>query len=46
MVQYSPLFVIINALIFAMWAVTFCRTLTRRFSMPVTILGFTLQFLV
>ena len=46
MVQYSPLFVIINALIFAMWAVTFCRTLTRRFSMPVTILGFALQFLV
>lgn len=46
MVQYSPLFVIINALIFAMWSATYCCTLTRRFSMPVTILGFVIQFLV
>ena len=46
MVQYSPLFVIINALIFAMWAVTFCCTLTRRFSMPVTILCFVIQYLI
>ena len=46
MVQYSPLFVIFNALIFSMWAVTFCCTLTRRFSVPVTILGFFIQFFV
>lgn len=46
MVQYSPLFIIINALIFAMWSATFCCTLTRRFSMPATILGFAIQFLV
>lgn len=46
MVQYSPLFVVINALLFAMWAVTFCYTLVRRFSMPVTILGFAIQYLI
>ena len=46
MVQYSPLFVAVNALLFAMWAVTFCCTLTRRFSMPVTILGFVIQYLI
>lgn len=44
--QYSPLFVAVNALLFAMWAVTFCCTLTRRFSMPVTILGFVVQYLI
>ena len=46
MVQYSPLFVVINAFIFGMWATTFCCTLKRRFSMPVTILGFAIQYLI
>lgn len=46
MVQYSPLFIFVNILLFAMWAATFCCTLSRRFSMPVTILGFVIQFLV
>lgn len=46
MVQYSPLFVAINTLLFAMWGVTFCCTLKRRFSFPVTILCFVIQFLV
>ena len=46
MVQYSPLFVAVNALLFAMWSATFCCTLTRRFSMPVTVLGFVLQFFI
>ena len=44
--QYSPLFVAVNALLFAMWAVTFCCTLTRRFSMPITILGFVIQYFI
>lgn len=46
MVQYSPLFILVNSLLFALWATTFCCTLTRRFSMPATILGFAIQFLV
>lgn len=46
MVQYSPLFVVINAFIFGMWATTFCCTLKRRFSMPVTLLGFAFQYLI
>ena len=46
MVQYSPLFVAINTLLFAMWGATFCCTLKRRFSFPVTILCFVIQFLV
>lgn len=46
MAQYSPLFVAVNALLFAMWAAAFCCTLTRRFSMPVTILGFVVQYFI
>ena len=43
---YSPLFIVMNILLFSLWAITYCCTLTRRFSMPVTILGFVLQFLL
>ncbi len=45
MVQYSPLFVAINTLLFAMWGGTFCCTLKRRFPFPVTILCTEYQFL-
>ena len=43
---YSPLFIVMNILLFSLWSVTYCCTLTRRFSMPITILGFFLQFLL
>lgn len=46
MAQYTPFFVAVNTLIFAMWAAAFCCTLKRRYSMPVTLAGFVAQYLL
>lgn len=45
MSRLTPLAVAANAVFYLIMAVTYCRILKRRFSWPVTILGFVLSFL-
>ena len=46
MIRLTPLFLIGNAIFYCIMAAAYCRILKRRFSWPVTLLGFLIGFLV
>ena len=45
MIRLTPLFLIGNAIFYFIMAAAYCRILKRRFSWPVTLLGFLIGFL-